>query len=170
MNSQPPQIRPATLSARPRHRARCAAVAFSATPCLSINDDRESVDLRGQRRPRRPGSHRGHQLRPHGQERPGEAQLGSAMLSVLRRPMTRKGSSLNEPGRKLSRRKRLVHVLEFSAPERCRASGFVSRFRPAAVPAREFLEENPRAIPKIAECGEAKDHRRTSLGGGASRR
>ena len=105
------------------HRARCVAGALpayvcggratqeqaprSATPCCFINDNREGVDPRGQKRPRRPGSHRGHQLRPRGQERPGETQLGSAMLSLLRRLMTRKGSSLNEPERKLSRRKQV---------------------------------------------------------------
>ena len=62
--------------------------------------------IRGvKKRPRRPGSHRGHQLRPRGQERPGETQLGSAMLSLLRRLMTRKGSSLNEPERKILRAK-----------------------------------------------------------------
>jgi len=99
------------------HRARCVAGALpayvcggratqeqaprSATPCCFINDNREGVDPRGQKRPRRPGSHRGHQLRPRGQERPGETQLGSAMLSLLRRLMTRKGSSLNEPERKI---------------------------------------------------------------------
>ena len=82
--------------ARPRNRRR--GPRRLADPSTMIGKEW----IRGvKKRPRRPGSHRGHQLRPRGQERPGETQLGSAMLSLLRRLMTRKGSSLNEPERKI---------------------------------------------------------------------
>ena len=66
--------------------------AFSTPPRVFINCDREGTNLRGFKKwPRRPGSHRGHQLGPRGQESPGEAQLGREMLFLLRRFVCAKG-------------------------------------------------------------------------------
>ena len=65
--------------------------------------------------------------RPLGQECPGEAQLGRAMLSLLRHLEKRKRSSLNEPERKHPRESGFVrsHAIEVKTFSRSRSSSSI---------------------------------------------